>query len=52
MSYTSYADKEKEVQEARAQYHETLAMFNRPAPTPFPDESRKQYRERALPILR
>ena len=51
MSYQSYAEKEKGVQEARAEYHELLAPFNRPAPTPFPDESREQYKLRALPIV-
>jgi hypothetical protein len=51
MSITSYADKEREVQQARAEYQELLVPFNRPAPTPFPDESQDQYRRRVLPIV-
>jgi hypothetical protein len=51
MSYTTYVDKERGVQEARAEYQERLAPFNRPAPSPFPDENADQYRRRALPIL-
>jgi hypothetical protein len=50
MSY-SYADKEREIQDARAEYQELLAPFNRPAPTPFPDENQEQYRRRVLPIV-
>jgi hypothetical protein len=51
MSYLSYADKEREVQEARSEYQEILGAFNRPAPTPFPDEGPESYRRRTLPIV-
>src|SRR5262249_667685 len=43
--------KEKDVQDARAEYQELLGMFSRPAPTPFPDENADQYRRRVLPIV-
>ena len=51
MSYPSCADKEREVQQARAEYQDLLAPFNRPAPTPFPDENQDQYRRRVLPFV-
>jgi hypothetical protein len=51
MSYQSYANKERDVQRARAEYHEILEQFNRPAPTPFPDEDPNQYRHRVLPVV-
>jgi hypothetical protein len=49
--YSSSADKEKGVQDARAEYQDILGAFNRPAPNPFPDEHPDQYRRRALPIV-
>jgi hypothetical protein len=51
MSSISHADKEREVQQARAEYQELLAPFNRPAPTAFPDENQDQYRRRVLPVV-
>jgi hypothetical protein len=51
MAYLTYGEKEKGVQDARAEYQEILGAFNRPAPVPFPDEHPDQYRSRALPIV-
>jgi hypothetical protein len=51
MSYVSSADKERGVQEARAEYQDLLAPFNRPAPSPFPEENEDQYRRRALSLV-
>jgi hypothetical protein len=51
MPYQSFADKERGVQEARSEYQDLLAPFNRPAPSPFPEENEDQYRRRALPIV-
>jgi hypothetical protein len=49
--YMSPSEKEAGVQNARAEYTELLRPFNRPSPTPFPDEHPDQYRRRVLPIL-
>jgi hypothetical protein len=49
--YMSPSEKEAGVQGARAEYTELLRPFNRPAPTPFPDEHPDGYRRRVLPIL-
>jgi hypothetical protein len=51
MAYAPYIEKETEIQETRANYHERLQPFNRSAPQPFPEETRDEYRRRALPIL-
>jgi hypothetical protein len=51
MTYLTYGEKEKRVQDARAEYQEILGAFNRPAPVPFPDEHPDQYRSRALPMV-
>jgi hypothetical protein len=47
----SSSDKEAGVQQARAEYTELLRPFNRPAPTPSPEEHPDQYRRRVLPIV-
>jgi hypothetical protein len=50
MSYT-HADRAKEIEDARTEYHELLVPYKRPATTPFPEENEEQYRKRALPIV-
>ena len=45
------SDEEVAIQRARAEYQDKLAPFNRPAPTPFPDEKANEYRQRVLPVL-
>jgi hypothetical protein len=51
MANPAYVDKEMQIQETRANYHEHLRPFNRSAPQPFPEETHDEYRRRALPIL-
>ena len=46
-----FVEKETQIQETRAKYQEALQPFNRPVPQPFPEETRDEYRRRALPIL-
>ena len=46
-----FVEKETQIQETRAKYQEALQPFNRPTPQPFPEETRDEYRRRALPIL-
>ena len=51
MTYAPFIEKEAQIQETRAKYEEALQPFNRTAPRPFPEETRDEYRRRALPIL-
>ena len=51
MPYESSAEREKNVQEARAKLDEVIQPFNRAAPRPFTDESSDLYRRRTLPIV-
>jgi hypothetical protein len=51
MGYESYAEREKNVQEARAKLDEAIQPFNRAAPRPFTDENSDLYRRRTLPLV-
>jgi hypothetical protein len=51
VAYQTYAEKVQEVEEKRAKLTRYLEPFNRPTPTPFPDEDGTQYENRVLPIL-
>jgi hypothetical protein len=51
MTWQSYAEKTKDVQETRAKLQKHLEPFNRDAPSPFTDEDGKQYEDRVIPIL-
>jgi hypothetical protein len=51
MPYLSYAEKVQEAEEKRAKLTRYLEPFNRPTPTPFPDEDGTQYENRVLSIL-
>jgi hypothetical protein len=51
MGYESYAEREKNVQEARAKLDEAIQPFNRAAPRPFTDENAELYRKRTLPMV-
>jgi hypothetical protein len=51
MAWETYAEREKNVQEARARLDEAIQPFNRSAPRPFTDENAELYRKRTLPIV-
>jgi hypothetical protein len=51
VAYASFVERETELQDTRANYEDHLQPFNRSAPKPFPEETRDEYRRRALPIL-
>jgi hypothetical protein len=51
MAWESYAEREKNVQEARSKLDEAIQPFNRAAPRPFTDESSDLYRRRTLPLV-
>ena len=51
MAWESYAEREKNVQEARAKLDAAIQPFNRSAPRPFTDENSELYRKRTLPIV-
>lgn len=51
MAWESYAEREKNVQQARAKLDEAIQPFNRAAPRPFTDESSDLYRRRTLPLV-
>lgn len=51
MPWLSFAEKTKEVQEARAKLQRHLEPFNRDAPSPFTDEDGKQYEDRVITTL-
>jgi hypothetical protein len=51
MAWETYAEREKNVQEARARLDEAIQPFDRAAPRPFTDENAELYRKRTLPIV-
>jgi hypothetical protein len=51
MAWETYAEREKNVQEARARLDEVIQPFNRSAPRPFTDENAELYRKRTLPMV-
>src|SRR6202042_3305133 len=51
MAWETYAEREKNVQEARARLDEVIQPFNRSARRPFTDENAELYRKRTLPMV-
>jgi hypothetical protein len=51
MAWETYAEREKNVQEARAKLDDVIQPFNRSAPRPFTDENAELYRKRTLPMV-